>query len=224
MKKSKILLVLLFGMFIVFSSCEKKSLIDTENNVLKNEIVKTDQIQEDNLKNNTYILNGKTIIENDIDYNNNNLRLVYGYGKDVYVFYSDNDMYNWAIKIKGLEKFAQSIKNIEKARINADKMSPKEFDKWLSNNYNTGQKSGGVGYHGNNFRIPSFILLPVPRSMVAFKDDDKLSSFKAFVNSYIFFNDYKFKGRAIAYITIGYRQKRRLPNGYNDTMSSYWPF
>jgi len=35
MKKSKILLVLLLGLFVVFSSCEKKSLTDTENGITK---------------------------------------------------------------------------------------------------------------------------------------------------------------------------------------------
>ncbi|MCF6184056.1 MAG: hypothetical protein L3J56_05430 [Bacteroidales bacterium] len=62
MKKQKLLLVLLLGMFVVFQSCEKKSFTDTENGVEKDKINYYFDANKKNIENKNYYTIEKTTI------------------------------------------------------------------------------------------------------------------------------------------------------------------
>ncbi len=229
MKKNLMLSFLLIaGILISLQSCEKELLLSQENG--NNKSLMTNAPKMTNSEN-LFICNGKTISRDDIDFNNKNLTIVHGYGKSKYVFYSHKEMYEWAISQKGLEKFAQSIKDVETARnyaiktgeIYRDEIS-KEFEQYMNDNFSTGEKSGGVMYEEPGFEGWSNFMFPVPKARLKRKYDNDLSSFKAFVNSYRLFDRRWWRGYSEAYITIQYIDWSYVSPDIDNKTSSYWAF
>ena len=223
----KSIIILLTLTFVTLQSCEKKTLTDTENGIAKKEIVTADKKAE-TIEN--YIFKGKNISKNDIDFNSEHLTLIYGYDKNIYVFYSDDELYKWAVS-KGLKKMAQSVLDIQKARkyavetgeILKDKPSP-EFEKYMNDNFSTGEKSGGIMYQNFYFGGWSNYMFPVPKARLKSKYDNGLSSFKSFVNSYRLFDKKWWKGTSWVFITVVWNQWETLPADIDDKTSSYWAF
>jgi len=226
----KTVILLLAVTFVTLQSCEKKNFFETETVNVKETISSENSVPNLNVCS-LFIYNGKAINEDNIDFNNENLTIIYGYGNNKYIFYSEADMYKWASSIKGLEKFAQSIKNIEIARNYAVKTGEiykeepsKEFEKYMNDNFNTGEKSGGIMYQNFYFGGWSNYMFPVPKSRLKSKYDNGLSSFKSFVNSYRLFDRKWWGGFSRVFITVGYVQWETMPSDINDKTSSYWAF
>jgi hypothetical protein len=227
MKKIRIF-IYSFLILAIFQSCEKKSFLDDGTNPFNQETSLNSM--EDNFTG-RYVLKGQFIDEKDIDYSQNNLTLVQGYDKDIYVFYSDEDMYNWANSIDGLEDFAQSIKNIEMAKNYAietgqyglDEPS-EEYLRYLEENFSAKEKSGGLMYEKYSFEGWENFMFPFPKPSLKPQYDNGLSSFKTFINSYRLFDGKWWRGFSKVFITIVHNSWDTLPKDIDDKTSSYWAF
>jgi len=111
MKKQNLLLVLLLGIFVIFQSCEKKSLIDIDGGISNEKIVNSeteiipDEIVYDFYYNNILINENPVELRNNKDSKIKNIIIVFekfekGQNKRVSInsFDNDEDYINWGIK------------------------------------------------------------------------------------------------------------------------------
>jgi hypothetical protein len=173
MKKFGIL-ILSFLTIAIFQSCEKKSLLDTENpNGEEITLTETAIPIADR-----YFLNGAEVTKSDINFENDQLILLHGVMEnknDVMVFVTRSDFFNWADSKKdaNINQLAQGIKNADAAREYAIKIgedlngepSP-AFLKYLEEKYGDDSKIGfGKLFQNFDRQGWSFLMgsIPIPR-------------------------------------------------------------
>ncbi len=229
MKKLKLLRLLIVSLFILGYGCEKETFNYSENLEEEVDLISEQGFSEkDNAK---YIFQGKLISENEIDFNNDNLRLV-NYGKNIYVFYTEDEMYKWAISRGELAKFAQSILNIRKARDYAvrigevNRTEPSDdFQNWLKDNFGKEQTRGGAMY--DNYYLQDYLTVmhPFPVPKISKDYNNKMTSFYHFGSSYTIFKDSYWRGARQTYIGISpIGTQRNLTTYMNNSITSYWAF
>jgi len=225
-------IVLLAVAFVGLQACEKKAFTNS------NETVKNAENNSPNenynlseMSEGRYVLNGNFVLESNIDIEQESISYVHGYGKDIYVFYSDEEVLKWANSNK-LQGLVESMENIEIARNYAIKTGDyykekpsKEYDKWLKDNFGASAVKSGFMYDNYNFTGYLGSMAPVPVYKLSSSQDNKISSFRAFVNSYTLFDRSWWRGDKNFFLNLSPVGGMGWSLGYmNNITTSYWAY